>query len=97
MTKVYLCEYGYDYEGSTICRVFDTKEKAEKWEKVCNDLKSEWNAYYNSWEEKNNPEHRVIQDSAWSTDIARDYYDQFRKVGANREADYFMYTEHEVV
>ena len=41
--KVYVCECGYDYEGSTISVVFDTEEKAQKWQKFCEDLKTEWN------------------------------------------------------
>ncbi len=97
LTKVYICEYGYDYEGSVICTVFDNEEKAKKWEQFCNNLKDEWTAYCKEWEEINNPSHGYTKKSAWSTDIARNYSDEFKKVGANREADYFQYTEHEVV
>lgn len=95
--KVYVCECGYDYEGTDICVVFDSEEKAIKWEKFLNDLKAEWNAYCQDWESINNPNHGFTTKSAWSTDIAKDYYVQFRNVGANREADYFQYRVHEVV
>jgi len=95
--KVYVCECGYDYEGSIISVVFDTEEKAKKWQKFCEDLKAEWNKYNKDWEEVNNPKHEFTKKSAWSTEEAKNYKEEFNKVGANRESDYFMYTGHEVV
>ncbi len=94
--KVYICETDYGYDGTRLAIVFDNEEKAKKWEKFCYDLRAEWMAYYQDWEEQNNPEHRMIRDSAWSTDIAKYYDDEFKKVGADRDAEGFQYREMEV-
>ncbi len=94
--KVYVCEVDYGYDGTGLAIVYDNKEKAEEWEKACYNLRAEWIAYQQDWEEQNNPEHKMIRDSAWSTDIGKYYLDEFEKLDSDRYAEGFQYREMEV-
>lgn len=95
--KVYVCEVDYGYDGTGLAIVFDSEDKAKKWVKFCYDLRAEWIAYQQDWEEQNNPEHKMIRESAWSTDIGKYYRDEFEKVSADLYSEGFQYRDMEIV
>lgn len=95
--KVYVCESSWNYEGDDIRRVYDTREKGDKWVADCYNLKAEWSAYCQDWEEQNNPSHGYTTKTSWSTAIAKYYSDEFRKLDSDREADSFSCREYEVI
>jgi len=94
--KVYVCEVDYGYDGTGLAIVYDNKEKAEEWVKTCYDLRAEWIAYRQDWEEQNNPEHGMIRDCADSTDTGKYYRKEFEKLEADSWAEGFQYREMEV-
>jgi len=94
--KVYVCECDYGYDGTGLAIVFDGKEKAEKWEKECYNLRAEYLAYVWDWTELNNPEHGLIKDSADNTDIGKYYREEFKKLDADTWTEGFHYREMEV-
>jgi hypothetical protein len=94
--KCYVCETG-DVESSHIEIIFDTKHKAEKWVKHSQQLQQEWQKFDNAWNQKHNPDGKNFEETSWSTEEAKYYEEEFKKICSDRESDYYSFKEYGIV
>ena len=78
--KVFVCIYGWDYEGNSIGPIFAKEEDAKLWIDKCQQIKMEKDNYANTHDKTN-----------WKTEEMRAIRAKFEKLDADTDADLFNY------